>query len=290
MRIITNHKSEKLGTKTLHAELFDSFGEFVRYAKENETNRQSSDKRYDKDWHGPHAESLDSACELALKGWDEIRPDVDNILGDVTDRLADRLADLYKPTYDFGGAYVDMGRFVEGDPECMVNFSATADNAMGRVVKVAIAGTASASIDPKHIIKRGIAVLALIDTINKLGFGVELWWDSTIEGRSTKKIYSTAVKLHDSADTLDINSVMFSLAHPSMLRRLTFSVQERSETANEQGVGGGYGIPHDMGSPAINDYDVLVEKLQNGYGDIVQNPLEWVMTTLKGLELVPETV
>lgn len=288
MRTITNHKCEKLGTKKLHAELFDSFGEFVRYAKEN-INRQSSDKRYDKDWHGPHAESLDSACNLASKGWDEIRPQVDNILGDVTDRLADRLADLYKPMYDFGGAYVDMGRYVEGDPECMVNFSATADNAMGRVVKVVVAGTASHYIDPNDIIKRGIAVLALIDTINKLGFGVELWWDSTIEGTG-KGIYSTAVKLHDSADTLDINSVMFSLAHPSMLRRLTFSVQERSTKAKEQGVGGGYGIPHDMGTVVLNDYDVIVEKLQNGRGDIVNNPLAWVMSTLKGLELIPETV
>ena len=289
MRIITNHKDERLGAKKLHAELFDSFGEFIRYAKEN-INRQSSDRRSDGDWHGPKSESLDSACDLALNGWDDIRPQVDGILGDVTDRLADRLADLYKPTYDFGGAYVDMGRYVEGDPECMVNFSATADKSMGRVVKVVVAGTASSMIDPNHIIKRGIAVLALIDTINKLGFGVELWWDSTIEGRGSGNLYSTAVKLHDSADTLDINSVMFSLAHPSMLRRLTFSVQERSEKASEQGVGGGYGVPHDMGTVVLNDYDVIVEKLQNGRGDIVANPLEWVMSTLKGLELVPETV
>lgn len=290
MRIITNHKDKRLGAKKLHAELFDSFGEFIRYAKDN-INRISSDKKYDKDWHGPHAESLDSACDLALKGWTDIRSDVDAILGDVTDRLADRLADLYKPMYDFGGAYVDMGRYVEGDPECMVNFSATADKSMGRVVKVVVAGTASAYIDPKDIIKRGIAVLALIDTINKLGFGVELWWDSTIEGRGNGNLYSTAVKLHDSADTLDINSVMFSLAHPSMLRRLTFSVQERSEKQAEQGAnGGGYGVPADLGTVVLNDYDVIVEKLQNGRGDIVNNPLEWVMSTLKGLELVPETV
>lgn len=284
MRIIKHNNTNRL-------EVFDSLGEFIKYAKDN-PKPLSSDKKYDREWHGPHATSLQTACDMATNGWTELRPEVDNLLTEVTERLADRLADLYKPTYDFGGAYVDMGRFVEGDPECMVNFQATADKAVGRVIKVVIAGTASWTIQQDWLMKRGIAVLSLIDTINKLGFGVELWWDSTVTGKDNKD-YSIAVKLHDSADTLDINSVMFALAHPSMLRRLKFSVQEQSETARIQGAigeGGGYGTPSSLGSAKVDDYDVIVEKLQNGHGDIVNNPLGWVMTTLKGLELVPETV
>lgn len=284
MRTINHNK--------LHLELFDSFGEFVKYANSN-PKPISSDKTYDKTWHGPHAHTLGTACMMATEGWTELRPEVDNLLTEVTERLADRLADLYKPAYDFGGAFVDMGRFVEGDPECMVNFQASSDNAVGRVVKVVIAGTASWTIAQEWLMKRGVAVLSLIDTINKLGFGVELWWDNTVRGRGETKFtsFTTAVKLHDSSDTLDINSVMFALAHPSMLRRLTFSVQEQSKYASDQNAkGGGYGIPTSLGTVQIDDYDVIVEKLQDGEGDIVNNPLAWVMKTLKGLELVPETV
>ena len=91
---------------------------------------------------------------------------------------------------------------------------------------------------------------------------------------------------HDSSEVLDINTIMFGLAHPSMLRRLTFSVQERSEFAKEQGVGFGYGTPADIGIAKIDDYDVVVEKLQDGKGDIVANPFAWVMSTLKGLDVI----
>lgn len=288
MRIINDEKNKH------HYEVFDYLGDFVKFAKDN-PNPLSSDKEYDDTWHGPSATTLQDACTMATEGWTELRPEVDNVLNDVTERLADRLADLYKPTYDFGGAYVDMGRYVEGDPECMVNFQATADKAVGRVVKVVIAGTASWNIKQEWLMRRGVAVLSLIDTINKLGFGIELWWDSTVAGKRADKYdcFTTAVKLHDSEDSLDINSVMFALAHPSMLRRLTFSVQEQSEFATAQGAvgaGGGYGSPSRMGMPNIDDYDVVVDKLQDGHGDIVNDPMGWVMTTLKGLELVPETV
>lgn len=262
-------------------EYFNSFGDFYNYAKDN-AEPKSSNKPERDDWSGG-TKSLVAACDLARNGWTEIRPEVDELLNELTERLADKLDNLYKPQYDFGGAYVDMGRFVEGDPECMVTFQAVPEGAMGRVIKIAVAGTASHHIDQEWIKKRGIAIISLVDTINKLGFGVELWWDSTIQHTGR---HSTAVKLHDSADTLDINSVMFGLAHPAMLRRLTFSVQEQSSNATQQNVGGGYGVPSDMGIAEAFDFDVTVEKLQNGRGDIVNNPMHWVMTTLKGLDVI----
>jgi len=265
--------------KKARIEYFNSFGEMYNYAKDNDEPKSSNGNS--KEWAG--TKTLASACDLARNGWTEVRPMVDEILGDLTERLADKLDNLYKPQYDFGGAYVDMGRFVEGDPECMVTFQAVEAGAMGRVIKIAVSGTASAFIDPEDIKKRGIAIISLVDTINKLGFGVELWWDSTIEHTGR---HCTAVKLHDSADTLDINSVMFALAHPSMLRRLAFSVQEQSSKAKEQNVGGGYGVPSTMGIVEAFDFDVTVEKLQDGRGDIVNNPMGWVMTTLKGLDII----
>jgi hypothetical protein len=269
----------------MRIEYFNSFGDFYNYAKDN-IQPLSSDKREENNWSG--TKSLAQACDLARNGWTAVRPEVDELLGDLTERLADKLDNLYKPMYDFGGAYVDMGRFVEGDPECMVTFQAVPEGAMGRVIKIAVAGTASAMIDPEWIRKRGVAVISLVDTINKLGFGVELWWDSTIEGKDGLD-HSTAVKLHDSSDTLDINSVMFALAHPSMLRRLTFSVQEQSSTAKAQGVGKGYGSIGRMATPRVFDFDVTVERLQDGYGDVVRNPFQWVLSTLKGLDIIGDT-
>lgn len=275
-----------IDTDKYHYEVFDTFGEMVRFAQSNKAP-QSSNKREKEDWSGG-CKSLQDACTLAATGWDAVRPEVDGLLDNVTERLASRLSDLYVTTNDFGGAYVDMGAYVQGEPECMVTFQSVPDGAVGRVVKIVVSGTVSWDIPQEHIRRRGVAILALVDTIARLGVAVELWWDSTVSGSGTQH-YTTAVKLHDSTEVLDINSIMFGLAHPSMLRRLTFSVQEQSPKAREQHVGGGYGCPANLGLPALdNDFDVVVERLQNGRGDIVQDPFGWVMSTLQGLDLIRE--
>lgn len=261
-------------------EIFDSLGEFASVAKGN-TAPQSSNGNTAK-WAG--SENLVEACNLASNGWSEIRPEVDAILVQLEDRLAEKFSTMYVTEYATSGAGVDMGRFVTGEPECMVEFMPQSQASMGRVVKIIVAGTASSGIDAEDIKRRGIAVLALVDTIHKMGVGIELWWESSIKGYK-KGSHSTVVKLHDSNEPLDIDSVMFSLAHPSMLRRLTFSVQELSQESDDQGVGSGYGSPHDLQYTKQEEFDVTVEMLQSGTGDIVRDPFAWVMTTVQGLGL-----
>lgn len=276
MRIIKEHKRR--------LEVFESLGEFAKLATQN-TNPLSSNKPEKDDWS--KTQNLVAACTLASNGWNEIRPEVEAVLVNLEDRLAEKFSSLYVTEYATSGGAVDMGRFVTGEPECMIEFSPTPKEAMGRVVKIIVAGVASSDVDSDDIKRRGIAVLALVDTIHKMGVGIELWWESCIEGH-TQGTHSTVVKLHDSSEPLDIDSVMFSLAHPSMLRRLVFSVQEQSETRKDQGVGGGYGSVSDMQYNKIEEFDVVVEKLQNGYGDIVRNPFQWVMSTVQGLGLGEE--
>jgi hypothetical protein len=261
-------------------EEFNSFGEYIRLAKGN-TEPKSSNGNSEK-WAG--TATLQDACDLATHGWDEVRPKVDNLLADLEPRLADAFGEYYVTRHDVAGSFVDVGAFVTGEPECMVEFVPEPDSRMGRVIKVVVAGTASAFVDPDDIQRRGIAVLALVDVIHKMGLGIELWWDSTVTG--TGGDYSTAVKLHDSSEPLDINTVMFALAHPSMLRRLQFSVQEQSIKAKAQGVGSGYGTPSQLGILKHTNFDVVVEKLQDGSGDIVANPFEWVVSTVTGLGLI----
>ena len=272
-----------------HYEVFGSLGEFAKYALANEAPKSSNKAETFDDgvsWQGD-TKTLTEACDVARNGYGAIRSDVDSILDKVTERLDMKFSEHYVTEYATSGSSVDMGRFVTGEPECMLEFLPESSATMGRVVKIIIAGTASASISASHIIARGVAVVALLETIHKMGVGVELWWESCIEGNDGRA-YSTVVKLHDSNDHLDIDSVMFSMAHPAMLRRLTFSVQEQSATASEQratSVGSGYGYPHDMAYTKIQDYDVVVEKLQDGRGDIVKDPFAWVLTTVQGLGL-----
>ena len=259
-------------------ESFDSMHEFINMAQSN-PNPQSSDGNSES-FAG--TASLKDACTLAHNGWTEVRPDVELLFNDLEARIADKISDKFLTYNDVAGSEIDMGMYVSGVPEHMISFSPVLEATMGRVIKIHISITASASIPKEQIMARGVAVCALVDTIHKLGVGVEIWGEDAIVGQNSK-LFGTRVLIHDSSEMLDIDNVMFALAHPSMLRRLTFSIQEQSPNAKAQGVGGGYGTPTDL-SPM--EADVKIERLQRGTGDIIAKPVEWVISTVTGLGLI----
>lgn len=265
-------------------ESFDSLYDIVRYAQANPTpSKRGSDCGDNSDWAG--TKSLADAVGLALNGWNEVRPQVDRLFGDVESHINNVLESKFQTFHNYSGHVVDMGRYVEGDPECMLDYVDVPQAGMGRVVRILINITASSMISPEDIKRRGVAVVALIDTLHKLGVGMELWIEDSILGSNDNKKHATRAKIHDSESMMDIDSLMFALAHPSMLRRVIFSVQEQSKTAKGQGAnGGGYGRPTSLHSTDLCA-DVTIERLQDGSGDIVRNPVGWVLSTVRGLGL-----
>jgi len=271
-----------VSNKKNHVESFDSLFDMALYAKSNKKpeSSQSGDEKF------THTASLKDAADLAIKGWDECRPKVDALLSDLQDRINNVMSDHYVVQHDVAGADVNMGLFMAGEPECMMQFVPEPEARMGRVVKVLVNGVTNASTDKDKIIQRGVSVLALVNTLHLMGVGIELWFESCISG-TDDRAYSTCVKLHDSNQPLDIDNVMFALAHPSMLRRLVFSVQEQSKYQLQQRAtrGEGYGHCHDLSLQKFIDFDVTVERLV--YSDeTTQNPLGWIVDKVTGLGLV----
>lgn len=267
---------------SVHVESFDSFWELLDYAEHN-PNPLSSDKD-DADFS--MCASLADAISMARAGWSEVRPKVDDIFDSVAERIADRLDSRFQTLHNYSGFSVDMGRYLQGDPECMLDYVPEEQRAMGRVVKIVFNVACPYYIPAETILRRGVAIVALIDTLHKLGVGIELWADESIEGRSGGK-YSNRCKIHESSQMLDINSVMFAVAHPAMLRRVLFSMQEQSKLADKQGakIGGGYGLPVNTHRNAGLDFDVVVDKLEEDKDFMTTDPVGWVLSTVSGLGL-----
>lgn len=269
----------KQGRNRVVVDHFDSLGDYVRHAESNPT-KGSSDARRDAEWAG--TESLADAVTLATHGWDEKRPDVDKLFAQLETDIASAMDEPFTTYYAHSGDSVDMGRYMSGDPECMVDYVTEPQARMGRVVRVIINGAMSCGISADDIVRRGVAVVALLDVIHKLGVGVELAVEMPVSSGNTK--YSTVVKLHDSSEMLDINNMMYAVCHPSMLRRLAFGAIEQMPSDMFNDYRYGYGTPSEMMRKA--GYDVAVEKLQDGHGDLVRDPVAWVLSTVKGLDLV----
>lgn len=271
-------------SKSHHVEAFDSLYDMAQYAKSNK--RPESSQSGSESFTG--SASLQDACDLAVAGWTECRPQVDVLLTDLQDRINTVMSDHYMVQHDVAGADVNMGLFMSGEPECMMQFVPEPEARMGRVVKVLVNGVTNAGTHKDRIIARGVGVIALVNTLHLMGVGVELWFESPIVG-TDGRTYSTVCKLHDSAQPLDIDNVMFALAHPSMLRRLVFSVQEQSEYKRQQRAttGNGYGSCTNLMLDRVLDFDVKVERLD--YKDpVADNPLEWIVNKVTGLGLVTE--
>lgn len=262
-------------------EEFGSLAQALAYAKEN-TNRLSSDKRTDNKWSG--SESLDDAIALGLDGWHEIRPEVDRMVDGMNEHINMALGDVFQTVMNYSGDSVDMDRYLMGDPECMMDYEMVPAGRMGRVVRVLVNGSASWRVDSDTIKARGALACALVDTLAKLGVGVEVWLELATKHRG---LHSALILLHSSEQRLDIDNLMFAMAHPSMLRRISFSMMERSAWPDaKQIIGAGYGQAHDL---LMGDYvqaDVKVDKLENATGDPIQDGVKYILSTVSGLQLV----
>jgi hypothetical protein len=263
-------------------EIYESLGEAVRHAQNNPAPKSSNgnDKEFSL------TASLQDACELATKGWSDVRPQVDKLFGELESSIAMTLDEQFDIRFDYSGDSVDMGRYMSGDPECMMDYVSEPQARMGRVIKVMVNVANSARITPKQIMDRGVVVVALLDVLNKLGVGVELWTEMAISdgGVDTGKRFSQLVKIHDSSEMLDVDSTMFAIAHPSMLRRIGFgSIEQgvRNDLANSS-----YGYPSKMICNDIVNADIMIEKLQDSNDYMCKSPVQWVVDTLNGLDLL----
>jgi len=224
---------------------------------------------------------------MGLDGWHDIRPDVDAMFSRMEEQINMSLGDVFEMRYDYSGDSVDIDRFLMGDPEHMMDYENVPSGRMGRVVRVLVNGSASSFVSPEQIKQRGVLAVALIDVLSKLGVGVELWLESATEYDS--KVHSQLIKIHSSEERLDIDNLMFSMAHPSMLRRVGFSILERTTWAPAKQCaqhGAGYGCPHNLTQGKRIGADVEIDKLQNATGDPVVDGVAYIMSTVKGLDLL----
>jgi hypothetical protein len=263
-------------------EIYDSLGEAVRHAKDNPTPKSSNARGSSFSL----TENLSDACDLAMNGWSEVRPQVDKLFGELESRIAMTLDEQFGIRFDYSGDSVDMGRYMSGDPECMIDYVTEPQARMGRVIKVMVNVANSAMIDADQIVQRGVVIVALLDVLKKLGLGVELWTEMAISDKGVDKgnRFSQLVKIHDSAEMLDVDSTMFAIAHPSMLRRIGFGSIEQG--VRKDLVNGSYGYPSNIMCNDIVGADIIIEKLQDANAYITKSPVQWVVETLTGLDLI----
>lgn len=252
-------------------------------------------------WSG--SETFDAAREMLQSGWSEHREQVERVLAQVADdpSIERIMADRFAWQYNYGGEICDVGRYSIGEPECMMSPVMVSEDSMGPVVRIMLNGSASSGVPIDVIVKRGVMVAALVDTLVKLGRGVEVWWswqsESTAGGHKIR--HGSAVKIKSTDEPMDVDDLLFVSASPAMLRRFGFALSElesdETRKAHNFGDSGeygyGYGQPCDFTREelaAVVGGHVHVSFGKVHAHDDYSDPVKHVLKHLEGLNVATD--
>lgn len=147
------------------------------------------------------------------------------------------------------GDEVDVGLFLEGDPEHMIEYKL--DENRKPVVKLVVSVSFSSDVSTDTVAMRGAAICAAIDACEASNLRVELWVDFHSTWRGSRASIRTKIK--DANDSLDRDRVAFTLMHKSMTRQICLRFLETHRNTMDF-VRNGYGYP---GNPEEDDPDAV---------------------------------
>lgn len=171
--------------------------------------------------------SFDSALKLAREGWADGRAEIEKWRAQFSALIGSKMRRRVLAN-DVCGFAPDVGAFLNGEPENMFARAEVETAGPGKILRIAANGSCSWDVSRDSIMRRGAAIVALIDALESAGYSCEVIlgfsaWDSF---RNPGECSFDSMPLKSAGEPLDIDRAAFALAHPSMLRRLVFSCKE----------------------------------------------------------------
>lgn len=211
--------------------------------------------------------SLAEALILAEDGWTEKADEVRETVKPIVSKLCSTM-EVQEATYDVvPGFALDIGRYVSGDPECWQSFDTSYRETCGKHCSILYNYGASGGVAIDAMVKRGVLMTALIESLEFAGIRVQLtctdvsgpsMFNSLLEKRPLWEML-TIVKSYD--QPLDLARVIFACAHPSMQRRLGFAAMEMAPKDVRKRVGlGEYGDGYGIPMPACQKADIVTSE------------------------------
>jgi len=224
--------------KTINHKYAMTYAEFINYRN---TSKQKQVQNYSVEGNSKSFYGTDSF---------EIADDIANCRTEWTDgkkmleELRNKHPEMFTPqiegvsmqfVHDVAGCQVDIGRYMDGEPECMYEYMFSESDKNGKIVDVYYQFNNSCGISSQDMISYGIAVLALVDNLESRGFSCNLYAVGiTAEGSDVENI---TITIKEAGETLNVEAIMYAF-HTSFFRRHWFAFHERQKYCT-----GVYGSP-----------------------------------------------
>ncbi|MBB4686728.1 DUF7192 family protein [Amycolatopsis jiangsuensis] len=272
-----------------------SWPEFLDAASAEPTISDPSSRREEYGWHGA---SWEEALRLAVDGWSVPLEETDVTVGELRESagLAHSVTVL-EPTWDVTGSEVDVGAYLSGVPECMVDAVPRQVSRRGKVITFLVPGGYSNTIEHDVIVNRGLALAALCSAIIDAGHSVEIWsgFCGTLLQSEVELRFSGVARVIAAGEPFDVGRLIFAVAHPAMLRRLWLGVwdaqPEKVATAMHDDHYGGPPytcLPDDLPSEIHDPYVFPYLTASDRQWDDLPTALDWARQMFRDLELIQD--
>lgn len=204
---------------------FDTANDLIEYIKntpvDNSWGNQRASMGSDSGFLGTN--TIEQAYNLALKGWPE---GLSRISKDMSMINIGGRSKVQK--YDVAGDYPIIARAIAGAPDSMTR-RVSGHNRKRPVIDLLINIGANGGIQKYVIENRGVAIASVIDELESLGYSVGLKVLSHVNARSAG-IRTMTLTLKNAGESIDLEKLIFFMAHAAFLRRLCFAQRETTCT------------------------------------------------------------
>lgn len=268
-----------------------SWQEFVDRAQEPDTVPDGSGRWGGDEWWA--GASWEEALRLARDGWTTVLPEVTAEVAELRERAVEEaLTTELVPTWDVTGSEVDIGTYLSGVPECMVDSVPQRLSTRGRVVSFLVPAVYNSATPRSAVHNRGVALAALCSAILTTGHSVEVWSGYSAYLGPEERC-SAVARVISAAEPFDLGRLIFVMAHPAMLRRLWFGVWDSAdEDLATNMVLSGYGVPsyeslpEDLPEAVTQSYILPFLSPEEQQWDTPDTSLAWCREMFTGLGLL----
>lgn len=271
-----------------HLREFDSLDDLLDYTLVSADKRSTSHATDRGRFHTTG--SFPEAWGLARDGWHAARERVDVIVEAVREHVQSIVQLRPIEVHDIIGFEPDIDRYVQGEVECMWDEVSTQLPGNGKVFTLLVDTCFAGGEGAKAILKRGAAIVSLVEAFQLFGFELDIWVETTVSKGS--EAVTALVHLVRAGEPCDITGAMFPLAHPDWLRRLMFAVFEGEPDDHRQRFG--FGAPFGSGYGTVTGVHMservnasATMALSNLYG-AEADPVRWVVDQLIAQGVVPD--
>lgn len=148
--------------------------------------------------------------------------------------------------FDVTGENLDVGVYMSGDPECFMQ-EVPRPSAFGKLIRIGVSITHSVSVEADEILNRGLAIMALVDNLEAMGYSCAIDVLQLTKSNAVNGNLAVITTIKEQGDALNKEGVVYTLAHPAFFRRIQFRMLEllggARANAESDSLGYGYGRP-----------------------------------------------